>query len=111
EEARLTYENLVHCEEKLCVLTAEEVSRRYAIAPPRARILLAGALIIRTLMERLQLKEIRVSTHGIREGVLLARARYGEQWLAQLQQRAAAVEQKNVREEAGAEREQGGTRE
>lgn len=85
EETRLTYENLMHCEELLCGLTAEEVARRYAIALPRARILPAGALIIRMLMEHLQLQAIHISTHGIREGVLLARARYGEQWLAQLE--------------------------
>jgi hypothetical protein len=92
-ETRLMYEDVVHCEGLLRVLSAEEVAQRYAIVPQRARILPAGALIIRMLMERLQLKEIHVSTHGIREGVLLARARYGESWLAQLQGDAAAPAQ------------------
>jgi exopolyphosphatase/pppGpp-phosphohydrolase len=78
----------VRCEEILRVLPADEVARRYPIDPHRARILPAGAFIIRMLMERLYLKEIYVSAHGIREGVLLARVRYGEQWQAQLQESA-----------------------
>jgi exopolyphosphatase/pppGpp-phosphohydrolase len=78
----------VRCEGILRVLSADEVAQRYPIDPHRARILPAGALIIRMLMERLQLKEIHVSAHGIREGVLLARVRYGEQWLTRLQESA-----------------------
>jgi exopolyphosphatase / guanosine-5'-triphosphate,3'-diphosphate pyrophosphatase len=87
-ETRLSYEDVVRCEEILRVLPADEVARRYPIDPHRARILPAGAFIIRMLMERLYLKEIYVSAHGIREGVLLARVRYGEQWQAQLQESA-----------------------
>jgi exopolyphosphatase/pppGpp-phosphohydrolase len=87
-ETRLLYEDVVRCEGILRVLPAEEVARRYPIDPQRARILPAGAFIIRMLMERLQLKEIYVSAHGIREGVLLARVRYGEQWLTRLQDSA-----------------------
>jgi exopolyphosphatase/pppGpp-phosphohydrolase len=83
-ETGLTYEDVVHCEGLLRALPADEVVQRYTIALQRAHILPAGALIIRTLMERLQLKEIHVSTHGIREGVLLARARYGDSWLSKL---------------------------
>jgi len=33
------------------------------------------------MMEYLHLDEIRVTDHGVREGVLLAYARYGEYWL------------------------------
>jgi exopolyphosphatase/pppGpp-phosphohydrolase len=84
-ETRLAYEDVVRCEGILRVLSADEVARRYPIDPQRARILPAGALIIRMLMNQLQLKEIYVSAHGIREGVLLARVRYGEQWLTRLQ--------------------------
>jgi exopolyphosphatase/pppGpp-phosphohydrolase len=107
-ETGLTYEDVVHCEGLLRALPADEVAQRYTIALQRARILPAGALIIRMLMERLQLKEIHVSTHGIREGVLLARARYGESWLAQLQGEASdpvqqSVPETSAREDAAAE--------
>ncbi len=78
---RLTRMDLAHCEGLLSALTAEEISERYAQEVGRARILPAGALIIRTMMQRLRLSEILVSSHGIREGVLLSYARCGERWL------------------------------
>lgn len=78
---RLTYDELVRCEGLLCALSAEEIAKRYGQPTSRARVLPAGALIIREVMKRLKLSEIVVSPHGIREGALLAFARYGEQWL------------------------------
>lgn len=83
-QAHLSYEQLVRCESLLSTLSAEEISQRYAQPLKRARILPAGALIIHALMVNLLLGEIRVSTHGIREGALLAYARYGDQWLDRL---------------------------
>ena len=83
-EQRLTREDIVRCEGLLQALSAEEIAQRYQQPVGRARILSAGALIIRAMMERLHLNEIFVSPHGIREGVLLAYARYGEQWLQQV---------------------------
>ncbi len=81
DEQRLKREDIVRCEGLLQALPAKDVARRFRQPVGRARILPAGALIIRAMMERLQLNEIIVSSHGIREGVLLAYARYGEQWL------------------------------
>ncbi len=83
-EQRLTREDIVRCEGLLQALPAEEIAQRYQQPVGRARILSAGALIIRAMMARLHLNEIFVSPHGIREGVLLAYARYGEQWLQQV---------------------------
>jgi CHAD domain-containing protein len=40
-------------------------------------------------MSRLNLDEISVSPHGIREGVLLAYARYGESWLERINEEAS----------------------
>lgn len=77
----LTFENLLHCEGLLTALPAEEIAQRYGQPVSRARILPAGALIIREVMVRLGLREIAVSPHGIREGALLARTRFGKQWL------------------------------
>ena len=79
--SKLTYDDLMHCEGLMAALTAEEISQRYGQPLARARILPAGALIIRTVMSRLNLGEISVSPHGIREGVLLAYERFGENWL------------------------------
>lgn len=85
-ETRLKRDDLVRCEGLLTALSAEEVAQRYEQPLSRAKILPAGAFMIRMVMERFQLQEIRVSPHGIREGALLAYARAGEQWLERVQQ-------------------------
>src|SRR5207302_7058583 len=86
---RLTYDDLLHCEGLLSALPAEEISQRYQQPLGRARILPAGALIIREVMSRLNLQQITISPHGIREGVLLAYARYGESWLERVNEEAS----------------------
>jgi exopolyphosphatase/pppGpp-phosphohydrolase len=81
QHTQLTQQDLIRCQGLLLSLPAEEVAQRYQQPLGRARILLAGALIIHAMMSRLHLNEIHISSHGIREGVLLAYARYGERWL------------------------------
>ena len=83
--SRLTHDDLVRCEGLLFALPADELAERYEQSHKRTRVLPAGALIIQAVMEYLHLEEIRVSQHGIREGALLASARYGPEWLAQVQ--------------------------
>ncbi len=78
------------------MLTAEEISQRYQLPPERARIVGAGAFIIHAVMERFKLTEIHVSTYGIREGILLAYARYGEQWLQQIKHSVEAAGTSNT---------------
>jgi len=78
---QLTIENLLRCESLLKTLTAEEISQYYGLPPPRARILLAGLMIILSVIEHLDLNKIQVSHHGIREGILLVYKSYGEYWL------------------------------
>ncbi len=91
-EMRMTREDIVRCEGLLQALSAEEIAQRYEQPVGRARILPAGTLVIRALMDRLHLDEIFVSPHGIREGVLLAYARYGEQWLQRVDKPATSEE-------------------
>ena len=98
DEQRLTREDVVRCEGLLQALTAEEIAQRYQQPVGRARILSAGALIIRAMMARFHLNEIFVSPHGIREGVLLAYARYGEQWLQQVDTPTASGGDPNTHE-------------
>jgi exopolyphosphatase/pppGpp-phosphohydrolase len=90
---RLTHDDLVRCMGLLLALPAEEIAQRYEQPVDRARILPAGALIIQKVMDRLGLEEIRVSSHGIREGVLLAYARYGDDWLEKINESAEAADQ------------------
>lgn len=81
ESIRLSLEHLMRCQSLLTALPAEEIASRYDQPPARARILLAGTLIVKHIMQKLAIQEILVSPHGIREGVLLAYARYGDRWL------------------------------
>ncbi len=80
-QTQLTQHDLLRCQGLLSALPAEEIAQRFEQPVARAQILLAGAMIISAMMARLHLSEISVSPHGIREGVLLARERYGERWL------------------------------
>ncbi len=91
----LSRDDLVRCEGLLRALPAEDIARRYGIEAKRARILGAGVMILRAVLDRFQLPELRVSTEGIREGVLLAYTRFGEQWLQQVQQQGEEATQGN----------------
>jgi exopolyphosphatase/pppGpp-phosphohydrolase len=87
----LTQQDLLRCQGLLSSLPAEEIAQRFDQPVGRARILLAGALIIQTVMSRLHINEIHISSHGIREGVLLAYERYGDNWLEVVSQSAAVL--------------------
>ncbi|HEU5230213.1 MAG TPA: CHAD domain-containing protein [Ktedonobacteraceae bacterium] len=89
----LTSHEVACCEGLLRVFPSHEIATRYHIHASRARILPAGALIILAVMERFRLDEIRVSRYGIREGMLLAYARYGDQWLEQVTRQSMHVQQ------------------
>ena len=77
----LARDDLLRCEGMLCTLSARTVAQRYKQELKRAFILPGGALIIRSFMERLQRDTFYVSSYGVREGLLLAYARYGDEWL------------------------------
>ena len=81
---RLSHDELSRCEGLLGALAAEEIAQRYEQRLERARILTAGALIIQAMMQYMHLNEILVSSHGVREGVLLTYTRYGERWLEEV---------------------------
>jgi exopolyphosphatase/pppGpp-phosphohydrolase len=104
-QTNLTHDDLLHCEGLLSALPAEEIAQRYEQPLKRARVLPAGALVIGAVMERLQLEEIHISPHGIREGALLAYTRHGQEWLARVEEEAEATAQKK-RNAANAQREE-----
>lgn len=92
ESKQLSQELLLRCQKLLSVLRAEDISNFYGQPLARTKVLLAGTLIIRHVMRLLQLQEITVSQHGIREGVLLAYARYGDNWLDEANREEQAQE-------------------
>ncbi|GHO87340.1 Ppx/GppA phosphatase family protein [Dictyobacter formicarum] len=89
----LTYEDLLRCEGLLWALPAEEIARRYQLDVQRARIIAAGALILTAVLETFHLKEIHISSFGIREGLAMVYCREGEQWLQRAQQQAQVSQQ------------------
>jgi exopolyphosphatase/pppGpp-phosphohydrolase len=88
----LSLNDLARCQGLLSALEASDVANLYGQPLARARVLLAGALIIQEMMQLLHLSEIQVSSHGLREGALLARERYGDRWLAEAEQASFADE-------------------
>ncbi|HVW02726.1 MAG TPA: Ppx/GppA phosphatase family protein [Planctomycetaceae bacterium] len=65
----LTLRDLQQSVLKLCEAGLEERRKIPGINPERADILIAGAAILQTFMEELDLPEIRVSDRGLREGL------------------------------------------
>ncbi len=88
QKARLTFEDLALCKGLLCALPSKEIAKRYEQSLERARILSGGGFIIQAVMQYLHLNEIRVSSHGVREGALLAYTRYGQHWLEEVKSNA-----------------------
>ncbi|MDR0372613.1 MAG: Ppx/GppA family phosphatase [Nitrososphaerota archaeon] len=67
----LTRKNLKKLATVLCWLPLEERRKVPAINPERADIIVAGAAIIETVMEKFGLEEIRISHRELRDGLLV----------------------------------------
>jgi exopolyphosphatase/guanosine-5'-triphosphate,3'-diphosphate pyrophosphatase len=52
-------------------LKLSELDRVEAIGQGRSETMAAGALVVRTLMEKLDFRQLTVSTHGLRDGILM----------------------------------------
>ncbi len=69
--ALLRYEDLRSTIERLCSLSLEERRKVPGINPGRADIIIGGAVILESMMEELGIPEIEISSHGLREGLLM----------------------------------------
>ncbi|MBS1904727.1 MAG: Ppx/GppA family phosphatase [Bacteroidetes bacterium] len=68
----LTHEEVVTLTHEILHISSEELTRRYpAVLASRADILPAGALILEEAMKALNVSSVRVSTKGLRYGVLV----------------------------------------
>lgn len=88
----LTLEQLREVVQALCEMSLEERRSVPGINPDRADIIIAGSIILETLMTDLGMEEIRVSDRGLRQGLIvdyLARTRPG--MLAGMSVRDASV--------------------
>jgi exopolyphosphatase / guanosine-5'-triphosphate,3'-diphosphate pyrophosphatase len=68
---KLEFEDLKKIVRAMCALPLEERRKFPGINAQRADIVIAGAAILETLMEELELLEIKVSKFGLREGLLI----------------------------------------
>ena len=60
---------------------AEIIAQRYDLRVERTRVLGVGAMVVLAVMLRLGVVQVEVTPHGIREGIILSYARYGDNWL------------------------------
>jgi exopolyphosphatase / guanosine-5'-triphosphate,3'-diphosphate pyrophosphatase len=67
--------------------TASETARKYELPVPRARLLPAGAVILRTLLAHYGSEVAEVKENGIRGAVVVSYARHGTRWRRSLQGR------------------------
>lgn len=67
----LRYEDLRLVIRTLCSLSLNERKKIPGINPDRADIIIGGAVILELLMEELGIREIEISPHGLREGLLM----------------------------------------
>jgi exopolyphosphatase/guanosine-5'-triphosphate,3'-diphosphate pyrophosphatase len=76
----LSLDALADVAKKLCSMAVAERKKIPGINPQRADIIVAGAAILQTLMEELGMREIKISTRGLLDGMLqdyLERGRLG----------------------------------
>ncbi len=67
----LTYQQLQRVITYLCSLPLEERRKVPGMNPSRADIIIGGAAVLDTLMDELNLTELRVSDRGLRDGLLV----------------------------------------
>lgn len=64
----------------LARMTSAQVVEHFAVRPQRARQLAAGAAIVDALLERLGLDGATTAETSLRDGAIIAAARFGESW-------------------------------
>ena len=66
----ITFDSVQQMSREFLKLTLPELDRLEAIGEGRSETMAAGALVVRTLMDKLDFREVMVSTHGVRDGIL-----------------------------------------
>ena len=92
-DTALRLDHLKKVSRMLCSLPLEQRRAVPGINPERADIIIAGAAILETLMEEMNVKSIQVTRRGLRDGLLvdyLARTE-GTPWMARLSVRKRSV--------------------
>ncbi|MEO8625984.1 MAG: hypothetical protein ABI452_04725 [Candidatus Limnocylindrales bacterium] len=83
---RLTRTGLAEDRRTLAKLSSAQVVEHFGVRPQRARQLPAGAAIVAALLERLGLEEAGTAEASLRDGAIIAAARFGDAWPTQIQE-------------------------
>jgi exopolyphosphatase/pppGpp-phosphohydrolase len=83
---RLTRSALAEDRRTLQRMKFDEVAATYNVKPRRARQLAAGVAIVDMLLQRYGLEAADVSDASLRDGAIVAAARYGDRWTDALQE-------------------------
>jgi exopolyphosphatase/guanosine-5'-triphosphate,3'-diphosphate pyrophosphatase len=81
---RLSVEHLITDRLVLGRLTVEQIITRYSVRPRRAKQLAAGVAIVHALLNAFGIDSADVSDSSLRDGAIIAAARYGDEWPAHL---------------------------
>ncbi|MDL2335392.1 MAG: hypothetical protein QFC55_05125 [Chloroflexota bacterium] len=81
---RLTRAGLAEDRRTLTDLTSAQVVEHFGVRPQRARQLPAGAAIVAAMLERLGLEEAGTAETSLRDGAIIAAARFGDAWPARI---------------------------
>ncbi|MFO1022113.1 MAG: Ppx/GppA phosphatase family protein [Planctomycetales bacterium] len=69
KDMTISVDDLKQVIRKLCALPLEDRRKVPGLNPDRADIIIGGAAILETMAEELEIKEIRISERGLREGL------------------------------------------
>jgi len=67
----LDFESIQRMSREFFKLKLSELGRVEAVGGGRSETMAAGAMVVRALMEKLDFRELTVSTHGLRDGILM----------------------------------------
>jgi len=67
----MEFDSVLQMSREFFKLSLAKLGREEAIGEGRAETMAAGALVVRTLMKKLDFKQLTVSTHGLRDGILM----------------------------------------
>jgi exopolyphosphatase/guanosine-5'-triphosphate,3'-diphosphate pyrophosphatase len=81
---RLSRAALAEDRRTLAQMTSTQVVEHFAVRPQRARQLAAGAAIVDALLERLGLDGATTAETSLRDGAIIAAARFGDAWPTRL---------------------------
>jgi len=66
----MNYKSVKEIARKLSKMRADDIDKISVIGSSRTETIVAGSCVINTVMEKLELKQVCVSNHGLREGAL-----------------------------------------